>query len=86
VPPAIETLASEISTLRRTFNWCRKAPPLNVRPVHSARVFVAFAGTGGTPVKSRAGNAMKLPPPATAFNAPPSTAARKRKTALPRLK
>ena len=28
-------------------------------------MFVAFAGTGGTPAKSSAGNATKLPPPAT---------------------
>ena len=38
-------------------------------------MLVAFAGTGGTPVNSNAGNAMKLPPPATAFSAPPSRAA-----------
>jgi hypothetical protein len=42
-------------------------------------VFVAFAGIGGTPVNSSAGKAMKLPPPATEFKAPPSTPARKRK-------
>jgi hypothetical protein len=35
---------------------------------------------GGTPVNSSAGKATKLPPPATAFNAPPRTPATKRKT------
>jgi hypothetical protein len=33
-------------------------------------VFVALAGIGGTPVKSKVGKEMKLPPPATAFSAP----------------
>src|SRR3974377_111142 len=42
-------------------------------------VFVAFAGMGGTPMNRRAGNAMKLPPPATEFRAPPSAPATKRK-------
>src|SRR5437899_2089925 len=36
---------------------------------------------GGTPVNSSAGNAMKLPPPATEFSAPPSAPAKKRKMA-----
>ena len=38
-------------------------------PSQSASVLVAFAGTGGTPVKSKVGNDMKLPPPATALSA-----------------
>jgi len=50
-----------------------------VVPTHSAKVFVAFAGTGGTPVNSSAGNATKLPPPATALIAPPTAPAKKRK-------
>src|SRR5258708_17309748 len=49
-------------------------------------VFVAFAGMGGTPVKSSAGNAIKLPPPATEFRAPPNTPAKKRKMADCRFK
>jgi hypothetical protein len=40
----------------------------------------------GTPVKINAGNEMKLPPPATALRAPPSTAAKNNKTAFGRLK
>jgi hypothetical protein len=44
-------------------------------------VFVAFADTGGTPVNSSAGNATKLPPPATALIAPPSAPAKNRKMA-----
>jgi hypothetical protein len=31
---------------------------------------------GGTPVNNSAGKAMKLPPPATEFNAPPSAPAK----------
>src|SRR6185503_7245983 len=65
--------------------WPRKAPPLNSKPVQSATVLVAFAGTGGRPVNNRAGNAMKLPPPATAFNAPASTAEVKSSAAFGRV-
>ncbi len=42
-------------------------------------MLVAFAGMGATPLKSRAGKAIKLPPPATALSAPPSTPAKNRK-------
>src|SRR5579863_4930625 len=49
-------------------------------------VFVALAGMGGTPVKSSAGNAIKLPPPATEFKAPPSAPAKKRKRMVSRVK
>jgi len=41
---------------------------------------VAFAGIGGMPLKSSAGNEMKLPPPATEFTVPARKAAKKRKT------
>jgi hypothetical protein len=34
----------------------------------------------GIPVNSNAGNAMKPPPPATEFTAPPRSAAQKRRT------
>jgi hypothetical protein len=49
-------------------------------------VLVAFAGIAGTPVNSNVGKATKLPPPATALSAPPSTAAKNNKTAFQRLK
>ena len=49
-------------------------------------MFVAFAGTGGTPVNRRAGKATKLPPPATALIAPPRAPAKNRKMALCRFK
>jgi hypothetical protein len=49
-------------------------------------VFVAFAGMGGTPVNNSAGNAMKLPPPATAFRAPPRTPATNKKMTVCRVK
>src|SRR5438270_2219896 len=39
---------------------------------------------GGTPVNRRAGNAMKLPPPATAFKTPPRTPATNRRMACPK--
>ena len=67
-------------TRRGTSRRLRYAPPLAVAPLHNAIVFVAFAGIGGTPLNSSAGNAMKLPPPATEFSAPPSAAAKNRKT------
>jgi len=49
-------------------------------------VFVAFAAIGATPVNKRAGNATKLPPPATAFIAPPIAPATNRKMACEKLK
>src|SRR5579864_6388545 len=48
-------------------------------PGHRATEFVALAGMGAAPVKSNAGKATKLPPPATELMAPPSMAATKRK-------
>src|SRR5579859_3679267 len=71
--------SSGIMMRRGTSRRLRYAPPLAAAAVHSAIVFVAFAGMGGTPVNSSAGNAMKLPPPATEFSAPPSTPATKRR-------
>ncbi|MGA7930713.1 MAG: hypothetical protein WCA20_32545 [Candidatus Sulfotelmatobacter sp.] len=71
-PPPIRLTASRGTIMRRgTFNRLRYAPPLPTAAVHRAIVFVALAGIGGTPVNSSAGNAMKLPPPATEFSAPP---------------
>src|SRR5690348_16615131 len=79
-------ISSGIITFRGTSSRSRKAPPLATTPVHKETVLVAFAGIGGTPVKSRAGNATKLPPPATAFSAPPSIPATKRKMEEGRVK
>src|SRR5207244_4856933 len=62
------------------------APLLAVTPVQMASVLVAFAGIGGTPVKSSAGNEMKLPPPATALSAPPRMPAKNKKMACWRIK
>jgi len=45
-------------------------------------VLVALAVTGATPLNISAGKAMKLPPPATAFSAPPSAPAKNRKMAV----
>src|ERR1051326_5654356 len=44
-------------------------------------VLVALALMGGMPAKSRAGNAMKPPPPATELSAPAKTAAENSSTA-----
>jgi len=40
---------------------------------------VAFAISGGTPTKTRAGKVTKLPPPAIEFKTPPMSPAIKRK-------
>ena len=50
-------------------------------PGHSATVLVALALTGGIPTKSRAGNEIKLPPPATELMPPAMTAAKNRNPA-----
>jgi len=43
-------------------------------PNHSARLLVAFASIGGTPVKISVGKVRKLPPPATLLSAPEQSA------------
>src|SRR6266851_4453242 len=43
-------------------------------PTTSAKVLVAFATTGGVPQNSRVGKVTRVPPPATAFMAPPTAA------------
>src|SRR6266852_6350656 len=85
-PPAILVAMSGTITRREMLRCLRYAPPLAVTPNHSASVFVAFAATGATPVNSNTGNAMKLPPPATALSAPPKTPAANRKIACGRVK
>src|SRR5208282_3831066 len=77
---------SGISMRRGRLSRLRYAPPVAAVPTQSDRVLVAFAGTGATPVNRSTGNAIKLPPPATAFMAPPSAPAKKRKMATDRLK
>src|SRR6201987_1789390 len=74
-PPTRLAANSGIRTLLEIFRRLRYAPPLAAAPVQSAMVLVALAGMGGPPVNNRAGNAMKLPPPATEFKAPPRTPA-----------
>ena len=71
---------------RGTSSRPRYAPVLAVTPHHRAIVCVAFAAIGGTPVNNSAGNAINPPPPATEFSAPPSTPAKKRKMAWPKVK
>src|SRR5215469_1644070 len=85
-PPMKLVINRGIIKRRGTSRRSRKAPPLKTIPVQRATVLVALAGTCGTPVNTSAGNAMKLPPPATAFMAPPSMPATKRKMAYPRCK
>ena len=55
----------------------RYAPPLAIDPIHMAMLLVTFEGIAGTPVKSKAGNPMKLPPPATEFRAAANSPAKK---------
>src|SRR5260370_41496384 len=43
-------------------------------PTTSAKVLVALAMTGGVPKNSRVGKVTRVPPPATAFMAPPAAA------------
>src|SRR5580698_2513525 len=85
-PPITLVTIKGIITRRGISNFMRYAPPLAVVPAQSARVLVALAGTGGTPVNSSAGNATKLPPPATALMAPPSAPAKNRNMALCKFK
>jgi hypothetical protein len=44
-------------------------------------VFVALASTAGIPVSIKAGNEIKVPPPATAFSVPAIAAAKNKKIA-----
>src|SRR5437667_4796533 len=77
---------SGIITRRPIVSFWEEAPPLAVVPTHSARVLVALAGIGGTPVNKSAGKATKLPPPATALIPPPRAPAKNRKMAVCRFK
>ncbi len=85
-PPTTLVTIRGIITRREILSRFRYAPPLAVTPTQSASVFVAFADTGGTPVNMSAGNATKLPPPATALMAPPSAPAKRRNMALCKFK
>jgi hypothetical protein len=82
-PPTTLVTINGTITRRVMFSRFRYAPPLAVVPIHNASVFVAFAATGATPVNNSAGNATKLPPPATALIAPPSAPAPNKNMACP---
>src|SRR6185369_1078072 len=86
IPPVSPVTIRGTNTRVGTSNRLRYAPPLAAAPVHRASVFVALAGIGGTPVNSKAGKATKLPPPATAFKAPPTILATNRKMACSSVK
>src|ERR1700675_3842671 len=77
--PITLVTVSGIMTRRERSRCRRYAPELAVTPTQSATVLVALAAIGATPLNSRAGKAMKLPPPATALSAPPRAPAKKRK-------
>src|ERR1700730_7479882 len=85
-PPTMLVAIKGIITRFEILRCLRYAPPLAVTPTQSASVLVALAATGPTPVNKSAGNAMKLPPPATALSAPPKTPAPNRKIACGRVK
>src|SRR5271165_6786762 len=86
MPPTTLVTINGTITRREMRSRLRYAPPLAVTPIHKASVLVALAATGATPVNSSAGNAMKLPPPATAFSPPPTAAAKNKKMACPTVK
>ena len=86
MPPITLVTASGIMTRRETSRCLRYAPPLAVVPTQSATVLVALAAMGATPLNIKAGKATKLPPPATAFSAPPRAPAKNRKIAVCRPK
>src|SRR5260221_1450745 len=77
--PITLVTVSGIMTRREMSRCLRYAPVLAVTPTQSATVLVALAAIGAMPLNSRAGKAMKLPPPATALIAPPRAPATKRK-------
>src|SRR5258707_15193763 len=77
--PITLVTGSGIMTRREMSRCLRYAPVLAVTPTQSATVLVALAAIGAMPLNSRAGKAMKLPPPATALSAPPRARATKRK-------
>src|SRR5713226_4967024 len=84
--PITLVTVSGIMTRRERSRCLRYAPELAVTPTQSATVLVALAAIGATPLNSKAGKAIKLPPPATALSAPPSAPAKKRKIAVSRPK
>src|SRR5271165_6025590 len=86
MPPTTLVTINGTITRREMRSRLRYAPPLAVTPIHKASVLVALAATGATPVNSSAGNAMKLPPPATAFSPPPTAAEKNKKMACPTVK
>src|SRR5258708_243048 len=85
-PPTMLVAINGIITRFEILRCLRYAPPLAVTPTPNASVFVALAATGPTPVNRSAGEATKLPPPATALSAPPKTPAANRKMACGRVK
>ncbi len=54
---------------------CRKPSAADRYPGRAATVLVALAATTGTPLATKAGKVMKVPPPATAFSIPPKNPA-----------
>src|SRR5437660_1738426 len=78
-PPTKLAAPSAITCAGDCFISSRYAKTLATPAGHSATEFVAFAATGGTPVKRSAGKLTKLPPPATELIAPATAAAKKRR-------
>jgi hypothetical protein len=56
------------------FKLCLYALALAIEAIHKAVLLLALAFIGATPRNIRVGNVIKLPPPATAFNAPATNA------------
>lgn len=76
VPPISDAIDKIGSEKPLSFSMSsRRAQAPDKYPGNSARVPVALAASGGTPANTSAGRVRKLPPPATAFNAPAKKAA-----------
>ena len=80
LPRKVITISGHSDLISFQFKALRYAPVEASVPGHNATVFVALAFTGGIPVKSRAGKAMKPPPPATELIAPAMMAAPNKRT------
>src|SRR5262249_42438524 len=82
VPPARLATEVAIKRLRSRGSSRRYAMALATLAGHSAIELVALAEMGAIPAKSRAGNEMKLPPPAIELRAPPSTGGRRSRASI----
>ena len=79
IPPIILVRIMRGNIFLSSISSSRYPPMLATEPGKSATEQIALEFIGGTPVKIKAGNAIKLPPPAIEFIAPAIAAERKSK-------